>query len=226
MLNPSGFDATRAEIIKVSLGVTNESLDITAIPVQLPSGSVTTYNYSNIYDYSLEKKYGFSRPRGDFNLKKKAKISNAVYTFEADSIESKTVYKANDKKPDDIIKFWFRSIVDNEFYVFRAIVDGDIVENITAAFDRVYFLGRPDSFITYQNSARNVNLQTMISISSKAQLQELKTKLNRTTGMAFGKYAPTTQIMQPNLFEFTFGDLYKNQPVLISNITYTFPTYG
>lgn len=129
---------------------------------------------------------------------------------------------------DDIIAFFFYDIVNEKYIPFRATVKG-ISDTTTAYWDELRFIGRADQIYTYNGFVRSLAFQFSVVITSLADLLPTWQKLNymKTSLKPAGYTVKGTQnysrFMIPPMFTLTIGDMYKYQPVVITNFSINIP---
>jgi hypothetical protein len=129
---------------------------------------------------------------------------------------------------DDVIAFFFYDIVNEKFIPFRATVKG-ISDTTTAHWDELRFIGRADQIYTYNGFVRSLAFQFSVVITSLADLLPTWQKLNymKTSLKPAGYTVKGTQnynrFMIPPMFTLTIGDMYKYQPIVITNFSINIP---
>lgn len=135
-----------------------------------------------------------------------------------------------DSYRSDIIAFFFEDVVNGKFIPFRATVKG-ITEGMNSEWNDVSYIGRADKLYSYKGFARNLSFNFTVHINSIAELLPTWTRINYfcsmvkpsnyTRGMASDTVSSRFAI--PPVMNVTIGDLYKNQPCFITNISMTVP---
>jgi len=133
-----------------------------------------------------------------------------------------------DPYKDDIIAFFFYDIVNEKYIPFRATVKG-INDTTTAHWDELRFIGRADQVYTYNGFVRSLAFQFTAVITSLADLLPTWQKINymktslKPAGYTVGGTAQFNRFMIPPMFTLTIGDMYKYQPIVITNFSITIP---
>ena len=139
----------------------------------------------------------------------------------------------------DQIAFYFYDVVNQNYIPFRAIVTG-ISEGSSANWDELSFIGRADKVFSYSGFTRTLSFKLNIVIMSLAELLPTWQRINYiTTIIKPSNYTSDTvaatgasletvnnvanRFMIPPMMMLTLGDMYKQQPVIIKNITTTIP---
>jgi len=118
----------------------------------------------------------------------------------------------------DIIKFVF-SIPDRESVQFRAFISS-IKESVKPEFSEQRYVGRTERFVTYGGVKRTVSLDFNIVAFSKDELDDMWTRVNYLTGLAFPRGVSDSGFMVPPLFRITAGQIYDVQPCYVDTLDY------
>ena len=128
----------------------------------------------------------------------------------------------------DTIFFYFHDIINNKFIPFRATLTG-ISENTSTNWDDVQYMGRADKLLTYNGFSREMNFGFSVNAGSIKELIPMWNRINYISGLTRpAKYTQSTgQVMSnfiyPPLIKITIGDLYNEQPGVISSFGLTVP---
>lgn len=127
---------------------------------------------------------------------------------------------------DDIIAFYFKDIVNDRYIPFRATVTG-IQESMVADWTDVKYINRADRLYTYGGFSRTLSFRFNVAISSVKELLPTWKRINYFVGLVKpSNYTDGTvysRFIIPPLIEFTIGDMYKNQPAVITQIGLSVP---
>lgn len=125
----------------------------------------------------------------------------------------------------DMVKFVFECMSndipgDSIALIFRSFLTG-ITDNHQAEFNSFKYLGRGETFRTYQGFDRSISFSFKIAAFSGTEMKALYTKLNHLVSQVYPDYSPTTRFMRGNVIKLTIGDyLYRLSGFLESvNIT-------
>lgn len=139
--------------------------------------------------------------------------------------------KSYDPTQDDLIAFYFHDLVNDRYLPFRSVFKG-ISESATAEWNDVSYLGRADKLYTYKGFTRSISFNFTVNISSikefAATWQKINyfvslvkpanyTAKNKTDLLTFSRF------IIPPMVNFTIGDLYVEQPGLITSIGFSVP---
>jgi hypothetical protein len=144
-----------------------------------------------------------------------------------DKITSIPIYRsegvAQDSEVNDFVKFRI-AVIDNDspnfktFMHFRAFL-GAISDSYNATWNPYTYLGRGESFYTYNGFTRNISLSWTVAAQSKPELIAMYKKLNYLASSLTPDYSPKGY-MRGNLVQLTIGGYIYEQPGIITGLTY------
>jgi hypothetical protein len=200
-------------------------------------GNVSPQNYNNStsvvsYAKSLKNNKNLLTNKGiDTNvadlINLKGIISGSSDFFGGKSLAPSTGYP-NIYSPyaDDIIAFYFHDLVNNKYIPFRATVKG-IQESAQAEWTDVKYINRADKLYTYGGFTRTLNFSFTVNISSIKELLPTWRRVNYFMGLVkpanYTDGSIFSRFIIPPLIKFTIGDMYKNQPAVITQIGMSIP---
>jgi hypothetical protein len=125
---------------------------------------------------------------------------------------------------NDLVQFRIQAIsnLPNEqdtFIHFRAFLDS-ISDSYEASWDATKYLGRGESFYTYNGFNRKVSLSWTVAAQSKAELIPMYQKLNYLASTLAPDYSPTGGYMRGNLIKLTIGGYFYEQPGFITGLSF------
>ena len=182
-------------------------------------GAVGISTYSSLKDgqtpkVTLKTKYGIdSNEKSDF--------VNENTQYKGDSL------KVGDSTLDDydFITLKFTSINKGESVNFRATLSG-ITETTTPSWDSAKFIGSPFPYWTYTGIERSVSFNFKVYSTTPLQHIAAWQRLNFLTSLAYPQaYNKGIAVIAPFL-KITIGNLYKNQPCFISQLSYAVDDTG
>jgi hypothetical protein len=103
---------------------------------------------------------------------------------------------------------------------FRAFIS-ELNESTAPQYKSYQYIGRIEKFISYSSVQRNLSFKLELVSFSKDELQTMWRRVNFLTGLAF-PYGINKGLLQPNIMKVTIGNLYKDQPAYIQNISSNF----
>jgi len=100
---------------------------------------------------------------------------------------------------------------------FRAFIE-DINETVTPTYNENKYIGRYETFYTYNKVVRDLSFKLTLQAFSKVELQHIIQKMSYLTSQAY----PTTtgNYITPNIFNVKIGNLYPKQPCLLQSLTH------
>ena len=130
----------------------------------------------------------------------------------------------SDNSDLDFIPFKFKDLVNSKFIVFRATLEG-ISDTITPGWNETQYIGRPDKVYTYTGADRAIGFGFKVYPMSKQEMIPMWEKLNYLVGLGYPQFKSAGEtggrLMTPPFVELTIGNLYKNTPGVIDNISLT-----
>lgn len=204
-------------------------------------------NYDQILMKSQAQK-GQTNYISDFRtqVQDPTKVKGDKWNFQTDSLETKfyvsagkyvdkmnkalpIIFKDSDdpfsKTEKDIIKFGFECM-DNDnpgesvFLSFRAFLNGGITDNHGAELNSFKYMGRGETFYTYQGFNRSMNFSFRIAVGSSEELGPLYIKLNRLVSQVYPDYSEKNYMRAP-MVKLTIGDYISRMPGFLESINVT-----
>lgn len=150
---------------------------------------------------------------------------NALKVLNVNEDNKKTIEKG------DFIPLYFEDLVNKKYIPFRAYLSG-LSDQASAEWNSLRYLGRADEVSTYAGFTRTGSVEFMVYALSVEELHPMWQRINYMMGLT--KPAGYTKLGQnssdsfiiPTMVKFNLGDLYKNQPVLITDVQVNIPTEG
>ena len=144
-----------------------------------------------------------------------------AFIFE-DSVDP---WAAKGKDTNDLIKFAFEAISnDNVGYsnaiLFRAFLTS-MSDNNSAELSAFKYMGRGETFRTYQGFDRSISFGFKIAAQSRAELKPLYTKLNQLISQVYPDYSPSTNFMRAPVIRLTIGDYIYRMPGFLESVNVT-----
>jgi len=139
--------------------------------------------------------------------------------------DSQDPWSAQGKDSNDLIKFGFEAISNDNFglsnaIIFRAFL-GSIADNNSAELTGFKYMGRGETFRTYQGFDRSISFSFKIAPQSRSELLPLYTKLNHLISQVYPDYAPSTNFMRAPVIRLTIGDYIYRMPGFLENVNVT-----
>jgi len=147
----------------------------------------------------------------------------------ADPITLKSIY--SDIQVDrelqdlDFIRFYI-AVLDNnstngtkEFIHLRAYLSG-ITDSFTAGFNDFSYVGRAETFKTYNSFSRSFSFSLKVAALSKAELNAITSKVNYIASLTATDYSQGG-FMRPNIVYLTLGNYLNDVPGFIESVNIT-----
>lgn len=142
-------------------------------------------------------------------------ISKELVADVADRLNYGSIEGSDNK---DIVKFVFTSMDDSPVQ-FRAFIS-NIKESVKPEYNEQRYVGRTERFVTYAGARRSVSMNFNIVAFSSQELDDMWTRINYLTGLAFPRGVSESGFMVPPLFKLTVGQIYDLQPCYIDTLDY------
>jgi hypothetical protein len=127
----------------------------------------------------------------------------------------------------DFIKFYFTgpairngSDEPDDIIVFRATL-GSLSDSFQANWTPINMIGRADPNYQYTGYTRDVSLDFTVYATDRDELKPIYRKLNALAGYMAPTYLETSIAMQAPWMRLTIGDLFHQQPALLTSLDYT-----
>jgi hypothetical protein len=130
----------------------------------------------------------------------------------------------------DFIKFFFtgpdlynggKVKKEDDIIVFRAAITG-LSDSYTANWSPINMIGRADPNYHYTGYSRDVSLSFDIYATDRDEVKPIYRKLNALAGYTAPTYNTKSIAMEGPWMRLTIGDLYRQQPVVLTSLSYTF----
>jgi hypothetical protein len=171
---------------------------------------------------------------GHLNKKKLPDYSKDDQTLRIDGYNTKTVEPNSvtnqwKYRNEDFIPLYFHDLVNKKFIPFRAFL-GSVSEGSNATWSEVQYLGRADKVYVYGGFTRTLTMDFNVQAFSIEELHPMWQRINYLVGLT--KPAAYTgdvslssmeSFIIPPFVKLRLGDMYRNQPVLITDVTTTIP---
>jgi hypothetical protein len=138
----------------------------------------------------------------------------------------KDPWEVTGNESKDIIKFAFECIDNDNLndtipLIFRAFLEGQISDSNAAAYSEFKYLGRGETFRTYQGFDRTIGFTFKVFIQSRQEMLPIFTKLNQLISQVYPDYSPTYNLMRGNVVRLTIGDYIYRVPGFLENVNVT-----
>lgn len=194
----------------------------------VPVGNYFKYSQENRLSVGNPGTNDFRRVKYDQIIGKAIDEVNRINPFYYDAAlrDPWTEAKSKNQYPDDMIKFAFECLSNDEpdnasALIFRAFLDGSISDSNTAAFNEFKYLGRGETFRTYQGFDRTVGFSFKIFAQTRSEMRPLYQKLNHLISQVYPDYSAKYNIMRGNVVRLTIGDYLYRTPGFLESVNVT-----
>jgi hypothetical protein len=125
-------------------------------------------------------------------------------------------------KDRDLVRFWFYDIANNKYIPFRATVKA-INERYTSDWDNFQYVGNADKVYNYKGFTRSLGFSFSVVAMSVLELKPMWTRINYLLGLSKPAKYFDDEFIVPPLVKMTIGDMYKDQPIIITNMSLSIP---
>jgi hypothetical protein len=197
---------------------------------------------SNYKDLNIQTRLGVGSPgaydnRLSYNDTSKAVAQDSVnminpFFFDPGTDPWKAASDAGNN-PTDMIKFAFECMSNDApkgadlsggqsaALIFRAFLEGTISDSNQAEFSTFKYLGRGETFRTYQGVDRSISFSFKIFTQTRQEMKPLYKKLNWLMSQVYPDYSPTYGLMRGNVVRVTIGDYINRMPGFLENVNVT-----
>ncbi len=189
------------------------------------------------YD-ELGKKYE-DKYKEDKNSLKKKKLpdyssvdqSTRIDQYNKQGVLDNNIRSEYSLAEDDLIPLYFHDLVNKKFIPFRAFLT-DVSESSDANWSEVRYLGRADAVQIYSGFTRTLSVGFNVQAFSIEELHPMWQRINHLVGLTkpatysgdiSGQPSKLNSFIIPPFVKFRLGDIYRNQPVIITTVGTTIP---
>jgi hypothetical protein len=134
---------------------------------------------------------------------------NIPFIYDVDSVD--VIFEAGE--PADLL-----SGVESPAVRFRALIE-DINESVTPVYNENKYIGRYETFYTYNKVTRDLSFSLTLHAFSAEELDHIHYKMSYLTSLAYPE--TTGNYLTPNIFKVTIGLVYHKQPCILQSLTHT-----
>ena len=149
----------------------------------------------------------------------------------SDPVTMKPIYSSvaveKDMQNSDFIKFWIARLDNDstdgtkEYIHLRAYLSG-ISDSFQASFNNFKYVGRAETFKTYNGFDRSFSFTLKVAALSRVELAPIIRKLNYIASLTAPDYS-SGGFMRSNIVYLTLGDYLDNVPGFIESVNITIP---
>lgn len=127
-----------------------------------------------------------------------------------------------------VFPFYFESMNSfqdgnlEKFVTFQATFNG-LKETYSPQWDSKIYFGRPTAIYTYQSTSRTIGFSFIIWAPNRTALGLVKQRVNwlaRHCYPSYDNFGTTQIIKEAPVIKFTIGDIFRDQPGIITNLSY------
>lgn len=196
---------------------------------QLPTGTTARSDYKNT---NIQTRLNVGSP-GAFNSRIQYNQQSAVGV---DRLNALNPYYFNPNQTDpwtvggpdtnDMIRFGFECIDNNNVensvaLLFRAFLEGQIQDSNQAEYNTFKYLGRGETFRTYQGFDRSINFTFKVFTQSRSEMMPLYKKVNQLISQIYPDYSPKYNLIRGNVVRLTIGDYIYRMPGFLESVNVT-----
>ena len=192
-----------------------------------PNKPLDPRNYNDSYEADfrtnktlLDRKKGFAGAGRQDSVNSLSILSKTP--ADASVFENKHQKQTYDPYKDDQIAFYFRDLVNDKYIPFRATVTG-INERSAATWNPISYIGRSDKLYNYGGFSRAIDFKFKVVAMSVKELLPMWKRINYLFGLTKPSNYTAKNFAIPPLTTFTIGDLYKDQPLILENLSLSIP---
>ena len=186
-------------------------------------GIKNTYSF----DYSAIKINKETRV-GLGNPGKRSRLRTSYTASDPDTVDQINKLDVSEKPLDgidenrDLIQLEFQVITPEKTYylAFRAFLE-TFDDSFNASWNSSKYLGRADSFYTYNGFERSINIGFKIAAQSKEEMKPLYKKAATLASVTAPSYGTGGRFMRGSIAKVTVGDYIYEQPGIIESVQYT-----
>lgn len=190
---------------------------------------------SNYRDFNRTKTYGITdsgnRSFTRINQYEGARDPANGNRLVSDPVTMRSIYSSvnvnKEMQDSDFIKFWIARLNNDstdgtkEYIHLRAYLSG-LSDSFQAGFNSFKYVGRAETFKTYNSFDRSFSFTLKIAALSKVELAPIITKLNYIASLTAPDYS-SGGFMRSNIVYLTLGDYLANVPGFIESVNITIP---
>lgn len=130
-----------------------------------------------------------------------------------------------DQLGQDFIDVVFFDFVNKRSIPFRAFIS-NLTGAVSPNVSETPYIGRIERNIVYSGVKRTINFSLRLQAFDAEEMRNIWRKLNILTGLCYpsGYGEGGTGFMSPPFIKLTIGDIFRNQPAMIQNISHNFDT--
>jgi hypothetical protein len=136
--------------------------------------------------------------------------------------ENATLEAMPDWAREDFIPLYFHDLVNKKYIPFRSFIDS-LSDQSDAEWTDTQYLGRADKVYVYKGFTRTMSVDFNVVAFSVDELLPMWQRINYMVGLTKPASYSENGFIIPPFVKFNLGDIYRNQPVLITSVSTSIP---
>ena len=136
--------------------------------------------------------------------------------------EEHSMVSEPDWASEDFIPLYFHDLVNKKYIPFRALLQG-MSDQADSSWSSTQYLGRADEVHVYTGFKRTLSIDFGVVAFSVEELHPMWQRINYMVGLTHPAKYTEHDFIVPPFVRFNLGDIYKNQPVLITSVSTEIP---
>jgi hypothetical protein len=186
-------------------------------------GIKNTYSFDyNDKTINKEKRVGLGNPGKRSRLRTSYTVDDPDTVDQINKLDVKKEPLDGIQENRDLVQLEFQVITPEETYylAFRAFLD-TFDDSFNASWNSSKYLGRADSFYTYNGFERSINIGFKIAAQSREEMKPLYKKAATLASVTAPSYGTGGRFMRGTIAKVTVGDYIYEQPGIIESVQYT-----
>jgi hypothetical protein len=178
---------------------------------------------------SIENKNWFAKAKGKGDTAREDKYNalGVVGKSTAERAGSDSPIFDDNGQSRDLIYFYFYDLINEQYIPFRATITSLSDQN-SADWEDIQYMGRADKLFVYKGFSRDVNFAFSVYANSAKEMIPMWNRINYLVGLTRpSKYTTSSgkqdRFIYPPMVTFRIGDMYVDQPCVISSVGVTVP---
>ena len=124
---------------------------------------------------------------------------------------------------EDFIPLYFHDLVNKKYIPFRALIQ-NTTDQSDSKWSSTQYLGRADEVHVYTGFTRTLSIDFQVVALSVEELHPMWQRINYMVGLTHPAKYTEHDFIVPPFVRFNLGDIYRNQPVLITSVSTSIPS--
>ena len=166
----------------------------------------------------------------DYSSRANQTVSKNEDAFRIDNFNKKTILDSSKHSDnvmpewanDDFVPLFFHDLVNKKYIPFRSYINS-VSDQATAEWSGTRYLGRADQVQIYTGFARTMSIEFNVVAFSIDELHPMWQRINYMVGLTKPAKYTEDGFVVPPMVKFNLGDIYRNQPVIITSVDTSIP---